>query len=240
MKAIKPEDRPRLIVAVILLSAIVVSIAGLALTGYLGPLCNKMWEVFKDREGLRLYIEGWGTWAPVIFILLQSFQVVLAPIPGELTGAVGGFIFGALPGILYSSIGLTLGSIMAFCAARIIGLPIVKLFVSDEALEKFGFLTKRKGVMVSLALFIIPGFPKDILSYILGLSPMRWLTFIIVCTLGRIPGTVLLSYSGSAVYDENWTLLIVMSVICVIAIGTFIFLRDRIESWLSSKSHDAV
>lgn len=240
MKPIKPEDKTRLTVAVSLLAAIAVLITTLALTGHLGPLYSKMWEIFRDREGLRTYVESWGTWAPAVFIFLQAFQVVAAPIPGEFTGAVGGFIFGAVPGILYSSIGLTLGSILAFFGSRIIGLPLVKLVVSDETLEKFGFLTKRKGVMVALALFIIPGFPKDILSYILGLSPMRWLTFIVVCTLGRIPGTVMLSYSGSAVYDENWTLLIVMSVICIVAIGFFVFLRDRIDSWLSSKSHDAV
>lgn len=239
MKVIKPEDKTKLTVAVSLLAAIAVSIVALALTGHLGPLCSRMWEVFKDREGLRIYIESWGTWAPAVFILLQSFQVVLAPIPGELTGAVGGFIFGGIPSILYSSIGLTLGSIIAFGAARIIGLPLVKLVVSDEFLEKFGFLTQRKGVLVSLALFIIPGFPKDILSYILGLSPMRRLTFVIVCTIGRIPGTVLLSFSGSAVYDENWTLLIVMSVICIAALGIFVVLRDRIEAWLAGKSHDA-
>lgn len=240
MKAIKPEDRKPLLVAVSLLGAIAVAMVVLAVTGHLGPLWSKMLEVFKDREGLRTYIEGWGSWAPAVFIILQAFQVVFAPIPGELTGVVGGFIFGAGPGILYSSIGLTVGSIIAFFAARIIGLPLVKLVVSEESLEKFGFLTRRKGIMISLAFFIIPGFPKDILSYILGLSPMRWLTFVVVCTLGRIPGTIMLSFSGSAVYDENWTLLIAMSVICLIAIGLFVLLRDRIETWLSSKSHDAV
>jgi uncharacterized membrane protein YdjX (TVP38/TMEM64 family) len=240
MKAIKPEDRKRLIVAMSLLGAIVVAIVALAVTGHLGPLWSKMWEVFKDREGLRTYIESWGSRAPAVFIFLQAFQVVFAPIPGELTGAVGGFIFGAGPSILYSSIGLTIGSIIAFVAARIIGLPLVKLVVSEKSLEKFGFLTRRKGIMISLAFFIIPGFPKDILSYILGLSPMRWLTFVVVCTLGRIPGTILLSFSGSAVYDENWTLLIALSVICLIALGLFVLLRDRIETWLGSKSHDAV
>jgi uncharacterized membrane protein YdjX (TVP38/TMEM64 family) len=82
---------------------------------------------------------------PAAFIVIQALQVVLAPIPGEFTGAVGGFIFGGVPTILYSSLGLTIGSIMAFLAARIMGLPLVRLFVSKTSLEKFHFLTERRG-----------------------------------------------------------------------------------------------
>ena len=152
---------------------------------------------------MRAYVESWGSLAPAAFICLQTLQVVLAPIPGEFTGAVGGFIFGGLPTVLYSTIGLTVGSALAFYGARIVGQPLVKLVVPPRAMERFRFLTKRRGTFIAFILFIIPGFPKDILSYILGLSPMGFLPFIAVCTLGRIPGTVLLSFSGSALYNRN-------------------------------------
>ena len=128
-----------------------------------------------------------------------------------------------------------MGSLLAFLAARIIGLPLVKLVVSHKNLERFDFLTHRKGILVALAFFTIPGFPKDILSYILGLSPMSYLTFFLVSSLGRVPGTIMLSYSGAAVYDENWTLLITLTIVCAILISLFYFLRERIELWLKSR-----
>jgi uncharacterized membrane protein YdjX (TVP38/TMEM64 family) len=81
-------------------------------------------------------------------------------------------------------------------------------------------------------LFAIPGFPKDILSYILGLSPMGVITFSWVSAIGRIPGTIMLSLSGSAVFEEDWTLLIALKVVCVLAFVLVFSQRGRIERWL--------
>jgi uncharacterized membrane protein YdjX (TVP38/TMEM64 family) len=191
--------------------------------------------VFRGRDELRAYVESWGAWAPAAFVAIQILQVVFAPIPGELTGAVGGFVFGAGLNILYSTIGLTVGSILGFVGGRIIGLPLVKLVASEHTLERFHFLTEQKGALLALILFTIPGFPKDFLSYILGLSPMSFVTFVVVSTIGRLPGTVLLSYSGSAVYEEDWTLLIVLSVVCAVSMVAVYFTRARIELWLTEK-----
>jgi uncharacterized membrane protein YdjX (TVP38/TMEM64 family) len=234
------QDRRRVILAISLLAGMVLVAAILGFMGLLAPLYDGMWEIFKGREQLRNYIESWGAWAPVVFVVVQGLQVVLAPIPGELTGAVGGFIFGTVPSLIYSTVGLTAGSLLAFLAARIIGLPLVKLAVSQPTLEKFHFLTERRGTFIATLLFVIPGFPKDILCYILGLSPMGLVTFSLVCGLGRIPGTVMLSYCGCAVYDENWISLIVVSIVSLASIAFLFMMNGRIEVWLHGKRKEAV
>ena len=207
----------------------------LAYLGYLGPILEPLWNAFKGRNEMRDYVEGCGRWAPAAFILLQAAQVVVAPIPGELTGAVGGFIFGGVPSLLYSTVGLTVGSFINFLAARLIGLPIVKLAVPEQVLDRFCFLTERRGTLISLALFTIPGFPKDILCYILGLSPMGFITFAVVCTLGRIPGTAMLSFSGAAVYSEDWLLVVTLAAAALALVAIFFTVRDKMESWLRTK-----
>lgn len=232
MQDINRQDRTRLLISVTLLVVLASLLAYLALSGRLSPMVGQMWELFKDRDQLRIYVESWGAWAPVAFILIQAFQVVFAPIPGEFTGAIGGFVFGGIPTIVYSSLGLTIGSIIAFVAARVMGLPLVKLVVSKESLEKFHFLTERRGALLALVLFAIPGFPKDILSYILGLSPMGFPAFVTVCAIGRVPGTIMLSFSGSAVYNEDWAFLIIISIVCVAALGAVYVWRAKIDSWL--------
>lgn len=230
------DDKKQLVIALILITCLGIIGVLLGISGRFASLCETIWEIFKSRESLRIYVESWGSWAPIAFISIQAIQVVIAPIPGELTGVVGGFIFGALPNLVYSSIGLTVGSVVAFLAARIVGLPIVKLVVSRKLLDKFHFLTERRGTFVTLILFTIPGFPKDILSYMLGLSPMGFVKFVLVCTLGRIPGTVMLSFGGEAVFEENWALLAIVSFVCLAALVAFFFSRDRIELWLKTRS----
>lgn len=222
----------RLVVAITGIVTITILLIFLWYSGRLVPIYYKMIAIFTDKEHLRLYVESWGSRAPLAFIGIQVFQVVFAPIPGELTGAVGGFLFGTMSNIIYSTIGLTVGSILAFLGARLLGMPFVNLFVSQATLDKFHWITERKGALVALILFAIPGFPKDIFSYLLGLSPMRFLVFLVVCTVGRLPGTIMLSYSGSAVYEENWTMLGIMTLLCILAFVLVYFFKGRIEEWL--------
>lgn len=233
---VSSKDHTRnLTVAIGLLAGFALLGAVLAYLGYLGPMLERLCKAFQGRDEMRAYVESCGTWAPAAFIFLQSAQVVVAPIPGELTGAVGGFIFGAVPSLFYSTAGLTIGSFINFLAARFIGLPIVKLAVSDETLDRFCFLTERRGTILSFALFAIPGFPKDILCYILGLSPMGFITFAVVCTVGRIPGTAMLSFGGAAVYYENWLLVAALAAATLVCAVLFFSIRDRMEVWLRQR-----
>ncbi|MFA6221362.1 MAG: TVP38/TMEM64 family protein [Desulfomonilaceae bacterium] len=237
MKPVDERDKTQLRLAVGVLIALLTLVIVLLFSGRLGPLWAYLLNIFKSKEALRDFVESWGKAAPLAFIFIQALQVVVAPIPGELTGAVGGFIFGAWPNVVYSTIGLTIGSMGAFIAARIIGMPLVRYFVSENHLKRFHFLTERKGAILAFAFFAIPGFPKDILSYILGMSPMCLGSFFWVSTLGRIPGTIMLSLGGSAIYDQNWALLFILTVLCVLSFVIIFFQRDRIEKWARHRHH---
>ncbi len=232
MKPVTRQDKLRLTVALAMLAALLLAGIVLGAMGYLSSLWSLFNSAFENRDSLRNYLRTWGGWAPLIFMGIQALQVLVAPIPGEVTGAVGGFLFGAPLNIVYSTVGLTVGSVLAFLASRIIGLPLVKLVVKQETLEKFHFLTEPKGEIATLLFFIIPGFPKDILSYLLGLSPMPFLTFAVVCAVGRIPGTVLLSFGGAALYKENWTLLAALGTVCLVVFAIGYLKREAIMAWL--------
>jgi len=231
------EDKRKLILALCILGALVIATTWLAVSGDLQSFIRKITENFHNREEMRRYLRSWGAWAPLVFALIQAVQVVVAPIPGELTGVVGGFLFGTFYGTLYSSLGLTLGSLIAFLTARVVGLPLVKLLVKPETLEKFHFVTEPRGEIATLILFMIPGFPKDILSYLLGLSPMRFLTFLVVCGIGRIPGTLMLGYSGSVVYKEQWRMLGIIGIVSLLGFIVFYLRGESIKAWIREKIH---
>jgi uncharacterized membrane protein YdjX (TVP38/TMEM64 family) len=231
------EDKRRLAVALCVLGVLVVATAFFASSGHLQLFVTKIAENLQHREEFRRYLQSWGPWAPLAFITVQAVQVVIAPIPGEFTGVIGGFLFGTFRATIYSTFGLTLGSAMAFLAARIVGLPLVKLIVKPETLGKLHFVTEFRGEIAALILFMIPGFPKDILSYLLGLSPMSFLTFLVVCGLGRIPGTLMLAYGGSAFYKAEWQSLGVLGLLCLLCFIAFYLKGESIKIWIRDKIH---
>jgi uncharacterized membrane protein YdjX (TVP38/TMEM64 family) len=93
-------------------------------------------ETFSSRESLRIYIESYGPQAPTAFIFIQALQVVLAPIPGKMTGSIAGFIFGGGLGAVYATEGLSIGSSIAFVVGKIFGRPLVRRFVSEKVEKK--------------------------------------------------------------------------------------------------------
>ncbi|MDI6755743.1 MAG: VTT domain-containing protein, partial [Thermodesulfobacteriota bacterium] len=159
---------------------------------------------FSNRDKLSDFVASFGYFAPLTFIGLQIFQVIFAPIPGELSGFIGGYLFGIGPGLVYSTIGLTIGSLSNFLISRRLGLPFVRRFVGQELMAKFDYLMEHQGAFFAFIFFLIPGMPKDYFCYLLGLSPMHIITFFVVSFVGRIPGTLLLNLQGQAVKSEDY------------------------------------
>ncbi len=190
-----------------------------------------LFRLFMDRDRLLSLIEGHRAYAIFIFLGLQVIQVMVAILPGEVTGFVGGILFGPLWGIVFSTLGLTLGSWIAFRLARLVGRPVVEIFVSQETIKRYDYVLKHKGMFLVFLMFLIPGFPKDILCYLLGLGHMRQGDFLMVSTAGRLLGTVLLTVGGSFFRDERYG-----AFFTVIGIGLGVILialiyREKIERW---------
>jgi len=106
-------------------------------------------RLYVDRFFLKQTLRQWGILAPVVFIALQALQVIIAPIPGEVTSILGGYLFGEWVGLLYSIIGLTLGSVAAFGVGRWLGAHYVRTLVSQEACGKMGFIGKATATMIT-------------------------------------------------------------------------------------------
>jgi uncharacterized membrane protein YdjX (TVP38/TMEM64 family) len=130
--------------------------------------------------------------------------VVIAPIPGGAIEFLGGVMFGVKAGFIYSMIGLILGSWLAFSLARIFEKVAVEKFVSEKTRKKFDYLVEHEGVILSFILFLLPGFPKDALCYILGLTPMHLGIFLIISSIGRIPGTLIATLQGAKAFDHQY------------------------------------
>lgn len=189
---------------------------------------------FKDRYKLLSFIKSYP-YDEVVFIALQIIQVVAAPIPGEISGFIGGYLYGPFWGTVYSTIGLTIGSWFAFLLARYFGEPLLEIVISKEVFKKFENFMEHKGLLVSFLLFLVPGFPKDYLCYIMGVSLIPTGTFIIISTAGRIFGTIMLSIMGSFVSNGQYAFL---TVVFILGIAVFIatyYYHDQILAFLKKR-----
>jgi uncharacterized membrane protein YdjX (TVP38/TMEM64 family) len=90
-------------------------------------------------------------------------------------------------------------------------------------------LVEHEGVILSFILFIIPGFPKDALCYILGLTPMHFGIFLIISTIGRIPGTLMANLQGAKAFEHQYNLFIILLAISAGVILVFYIYHDKIH-----------
>ncbi|GAQ95736.1 uncharacterized membrane protein YdjX, TVP38/TMEM64 family [Thermodesulfovibrio aggregans] len=189
-------------------------------------------ELFLNEEKLKNFIHSLGPLGFVGFILLQAFQVVAAPIPGEVTGLLGGYLYGTFGGIVLSTIGLTLGSVFAFILGRVFGKPFVEKVVDPLVLNKFDYLLHHKGAFLVFFLFLIPGFPKDYLSYFLGLSRLSVLEFTVIAGVGRLLGTVLLSLGGDYLRHHEYEKFLSLAGIAAVVMLIVWLFKEKIERLL--------
>ncbi len=192
----------------------------------------RYYDFLTDRQRIAQFIKSFGLVAPVIFIILQVSQVLFAPVPGEVTGFIGGYIFGTLPGFIYSTIGLSIGSWLNILIGRSLGKRVVRKLISPERLKRFDRILRRQGIIVFFLLFVFPGFPKDYLCYFLGLSNVPLRVLVLIASLGRLPATFLLSLQGAYLFNRNYGSLLSIILICLL-IGFFCYrYKQKIYNWV--------
>lgn len=188
----------------------------------------RLGESLSNREEIQAFISRFGVLAPFVFMIVQFLQVILAPIPGEATGFIGGYLFGTLKGFVLSSIALTLGSWANFLIGRFLGRRYVRKLIPKDKLKRFDTFIKRQGVLVLLVLFIFPGFPKDYLCLFLGMTALPLKVFFLISAFGRMPGTFMLSLQGASLYEGNYLTFAVLAGICLIVALIVYRFRERI------------
>ncbi len=222
------SDTKRWAVASITLAVCLVVVVWLVVTD--APLVRYLVRLYQDKHFLKDTVRSWGVWAPLVFIAIQALQVIISPIPGEVTGPVGCMLFGTLLGVTSSTIGLTAGTLICFALGRLWGEPLIRPWLSEHHWEKMNFIIEAEGAIICFILYLIPGFPKDIISYLFGMSPMPFWVFAVVSTVGRLPGTWISSYFGAHVGDQQYIYAIAFIAIITALCLPLYHYRERILS----------
>ena len=190
------------------------------------------YQLLIDREKTEAFINGSGHWAPLVFMTVQILQVILAPIPGEATGFVGGYLFGAAQGFAYSSISLAVGSWINFMIGRFLGKRWVRRIIPAEKRARMDRAITHQGALVVLLLFVFPGFPKDYLCLFLGVTAMPLKLFLLMATFGRMPGTLMLSLQGAMLFERMYSVFALILGLCGLGMALAYRYRERLYHWI--------
>jgi uncharacterized membrane protein YdjX (TVP38/TMEM64 family) len=187
-------------------------------------------DILENSNRLRESILSYGYLAPLVFMVLQILQVLFAPVPGEATGILGGYLFGAWASFFYSSIALTVGSAIAFGIGHLFADAFRDRFKQTKLYRKFNHLVFKGDFVIPFILFLFPGFPKDSLSYLLGLSTMPFKVFIFIAAIARMPGTLVLSFEGAQVYEGNYLeLLLLLLFSAIVTLPCYLYRKQILQ-----------
>jgi uncharacterized membrane protein YdjX (TVP38/TMEM64 family) len=213
------------------LVAIALLLAGIVFWDALRQWLAYIHGFLSDRERVSALIRLFGPAAPLVFMILQILQVLLAPVPGEMTGFLGGYLFGVVKGFFYSSVALSLGSMLNFGIGRVLGDRFVRHWISAEKFDRYDRLLRQKGLLVVFSLFVFPGFPKDWLCLFLGMSTLPLHVFVFLATVGRMPGTLLLTLQGHYLFEQNYLILGALLALSLLVVFVAFYYRDHLYEW---------
>lgn len=216
----------------IYLFAIIVALIFIAAVGYL--VGKPMVEFVREPERFRAWVDSSGFASRVIFVGMVVFQLIIALIPGEPLEMGAGYAFGAVEGTILCIIGCVIGSALVFLFVRRFGVKLVEVFFPREKIRSLRFLQdSRRLNLLTFIVFFIPGTPKDLLSYFIGLTDMKLGTWLCITAVARIPSIVTSTVTGDALglKDYQFALIAFGVTLALSLLGILVYRR------LSARRH---
>lgn len=218
-KRLSPKQKKILSVcAIILLLAFAA-----AVTWFIG---RPMVSLVSEPEQFREWVKSNGLWSWLIFIGMMIFQVIIALVPGEPLEIGAGYAFGAVEGTVLCVVGVTLGSLIVFGLVRKFGIRLIEVFFDFEKIKKLKFLQNEKRLsLITFIVFFLPGTPKDLLTYFVGLTNISISKFILIISAARLPSIITSTVGGSAlgVKEYEFAVIVFAATIVLSLLGLLIY-----------------
>ncbi len=175
-----------------------------------------------DHEALVAAMRTSGVRGYLICVAIQFAQVVIFMIPGEITQFAAGYVFGAWKGFTLSLAGIMLGSATAYGFGKVAGRPALSKLLGEKTMDRIDHAVRSpKAPTAMFLLFLLPGAPKDAMSYGAGVSGFPLGRFVLISSLGRIPALLASTLIGAQVYDRDYASVAVTAAAAVAMVLAF-------------------
>ena len=198
-------------------------------------------DIFSSPHSIREFVEGFGAWAPLAFLLVQASQVVAGPIPAAPVIVAGSALFGFWKGLALSMAGVVAGSVCAFLLGRRFGHPLLRVLHGEETLARHHAIpTSSDGWWLMMVLLLPIPAGGDAACALAGLSNISLKRFIVVVSIGRLPGTALAAFVGAGLVSGHARAAIAAGLTGLALVGVTLRYRRRLEAWLIEAGHRLV
>lgn len=168
-------------------------------------LGKKLLLFVEDKTAFKTWLDSFGAGSRMVFLAIRTLQTVIKIIPAEPLEIGAGYVFGTWGGLLWCSLGSLLGSLIILLLTKKFGTKLVSLFVTQERIRSLRFLQNKKNLNASLfIIYLIPSTPKDIITYLIGLTDESIPLFLLITTVGRIPSIITSTWCGATLRQENY------------------------------------
>lgn len=187
---------------------------------------HELIEIFKNVDTIEEYILAHKKHGALIYISAQVIQIIISVIPGQPFQFAAGYIYGPLIALILSIIGAFIGATITFFLARFLGRGAMELFFGKT--KVFDYITRldsKNGFLILFLMYFIPGFPKDVISYVAGLSRIKWPPFILIVTTARIPAMLGSIFVGAFTRSQQYMAVFLVALIVVLI--SFLSYKNR-------------
>ena len=191
-------------------------------------------DLVRERIGEHYFLGA------LALVLISAAQVVVALVPGEVVEIAAGYVFGSWIGSFLCLVGIVLGSSTTILLVRRFGARFVYAFYPKEKIDALPIINDpAKRNLLTFILFVIPGTPKDLFTYAIGLTDMSIPLYIALTTVARFPSVILSTVSGNAVGDENYTKAILFAVITAAVSGIGLLIYNMLSKRHNKRKQEA-
>ena len=224
-------DKKRKIIAILKFFLLLVFIFGIPV--YIYFYNDELTGNFSTLEDVKTFLLQYEIASSLVYLAFQVLHIIAGIIPGQPFHLAAGFIFDFWLGYTLSIIGITFGTTATFYLSRILGKDAMYLFLGEKRFTKFlEMMNRKKALVVIFIIYLIPGLPKEIVGYAVGLSKIKVLPFILIMIVGRTPALMASILIGSMYADGGYTGVVILSIIVVmLCIIAFIYRKKIMQAF---------
>lgn len=186
---------------------------------------------FNSMKDIVQFLETYKTQSIFVYIGIQVAQIVISVLPGQGFQFAAGYLYGAIPALIYSWIGATIGTLLSFYLAKILGRDALHLLFGEERMNYFiERLNNKRAYTIVFLIYLIPGLPKDMVSYAAGASEIKFKAFLILSLIGRTPGMAGSILIGAFYHKGDYVPMIIIGILAIIAFIFCIIYRKKISN----------
>ncbi len=224
---------------IILVSSLLAVVAGVG-AAYV-VFGKELVAIIDQPDKFRTWIDSFGGWGKAVFVAVRAVQTIVKIIPAEPLEIASGYAFGVFGGVFWCMVGTEIGSLVILLLSKLFGEKFIHIFVPESKLKSFNFLKKKSNLYAVLFfIYLIPGSPKDLITYFAWMLPINIPSFLLLTGVARIPAIIVSAMCGQALGEKNYTAAAVIFAVTTALTVIGILVYRKFEKKQSGETDESV